>query len=162
RSRTFEAPAAGTTVDLSEVSEVMLPTPTAKYVQTVNGTPPDATGNVVVVGGGEGGVSDHGALTGLADDDHPQYARTDGSRGAFASPTHTHDSRYVRTVNNAGPDANGNVTVEGGGGGATDHGALTGLGDDDHPQYALADGTRGSFASQSHGHDYVPLTRTVN
>jgi hypothetical protein len=30
----------------------------------------------------------------------------------------------------------------GGGGGATDHGALTGLGDDDHTQYLLADGTR--------------------
>ena len=27
-------------------------------------------------------------------------------------------------------------------GGATDHGALTGLGDDDHPQYLLANGTR--------------------
>ncbi len=35
----------------------------------------------------------------------------------------------------------------GGGGGVTDHGALTGLGDDDHIQYALADGTRGSFAA---------------
>jgi hypothetical protein len=33
----------------------------------------------------------------------------------------------------------------GGGGGATDHGALTGLADDDHTQYALADGTRGLF-----------------
>jgi hypothetical protein len=31
--------------------------------------------------------------------------------------------------------------------GVTDHGALTGLGDDDHTQYALADGTRGSFAA---------------
>lgn len=29
--------------------------------------------------------------------------------------------------------------------GVTDHGALTGLGDDDHTQYALADGSRGSF-----------------
>lgn len=35
----------------------------------------------------------------------------------------------------------------GGGGGVTDHGALTGLGDDDHTLYALADGTRGSFAA---------------
>jgi len=31
------------------------------------------------------------------------------------------------------------------GGGVTDHGGLTGLGDDDHTQYALADGTRGLF-----------------
>lgn len=29
-----------------------------------------------------------------------------------------------------------------GGGGVSDHGALTGLGDDDHPQYLLADGSR--------------------
>ena len=35
----------------------------------------------------------------------------------------------------------------GGGGGVTDHGALTGLADDDHTQYALADGTRGTFAA---------------
>lgn len=34
---------------------------------------------------GGGGVTDHGLLTGLADDDHTQYARTDGSRGAFAT-----------------------------------------------------------------------------
>lgn len=39
-------------------------------------------------GGGEGGVSDHGLLTGLADDDHPQYFNQ--SRG---------DARYVRVVN---------------------------------------------------------------
>ena len=35
----------------------------------------------------------------------------------------------------------------GGGGGVTDHGALTGLSDDDHTLYALADGTRGTFAA---------------
>lgn len=29
--------------------------------------------NATVAGGGTGGVTDHGALTGLADDDHPQY-----------------------------------------------------------------------------------------
>ena len=152
------------------------------------------------------GVTDHGALTGLADDDHGQYALADGSRGSFASTaqgakadtavqptalaaheadttnvhgitdtsalvvttdprlsdartptTHAHDDRYfteaesdgrfVRTVNGTGPDSSGNVTVAGGGGGVTDHGALTGLGDDDHAIYALADGTRGSFAA---------------
>lgn len=32
--------------------------------------------------------------------------------------------------------------LPGGGGGVTDHGALTGLGDDDHTQYALIDGSR--------------------
>ena len=37
------------------------------------------------------------------------------------------------------------TTTGGGGSGTSDHGALSGLNDDDHPQYALADGTRGSF-----------------
>ena len=32
------------------------------------------------IDGGGGGVSDHGALTGLADDDHTQYFRHDGTR----------------------------------------------------------------------------------
>jgi hypothetical protein len=32
--------------------------------------------------------------------------------------------------------------ISGGGGGVTDHGALTGLGDDDHTQYLLVNGTR--------------------
>ena len=31
-------------------------------------------------GGGGGGTSDHGSLTGLGDDDHTQYLRTDGAR----------------------------------------------------------------------------------
>jgi hypothetical protein len=37
------------------------------------------------------------------------------------------------------------AAVSAAGGGVTDHGALAGLGDDDHPQYLLEDGTRGSF-----------------
>ena len=41
--------------------------------------------------------------------------------------------------------------TSGGGGGVSDHGGLTGLGDDDHPQYALADGTRGAFATTAQG-----------
>jgi hypothetical protein len=35
------------------------------------------------------------------------------------------DARYVRTVNSVAPDANGNVTVAGGGGGSTDTSILT-------------------------------------
>lgn len=48
----------------------------------------------------------------------------------------------------AGPTVNLDVQVvigDGAGGGVSDHGALTGLGDDDHSLYALADGTRGTF-----------------
>lgn len=39
----------------------------------------------------------------------------------------------------------------GGGGGATDHGALTGLGDDDHTQYLLVSGTRAMSGSLDMG-----------
>ena len=37
---------------------------------------------------------------------------------------------------------------------AFDHGALSGLSSDHHTLYALADGSRGSFASPSHGHNH--------
>jgi hypothetical protein len=40
---------------------------------------PRASFSASAVGGG-GGVTDHGALTGLADDDHVMYTRADGSR----------------------------------------------------------------------------------
>ena len=42
--------------------------------------------------------------------------------------------------------------------GAGDHGTLGGLGDDDHSQYALADGTRGDFAATVHTHTASDLT----
>lgn len=37
--------------------------------------------------GGGGGVTDHGGLTGLSDDDHPQYALADGSRCIYYIPS---------------------------------------------------------------------------
>lgn len=37
-------------------------------------------GSEIGTGGGSGGVSDHGALTGLADDDHSQYLLANGNR----------------------------------------------------------------------------------
>lgn len=56
---------------------------------------------------GGGGVTDHGALTGLADDDHPQYlnntrgdvryytkAQVDTSLSGKSDTNHNHDSRY--------------------------------------------------------------------
>lgn len=52
------------------------------------------------------GITDHGALTGLADDDHPQYLTTD---------RHDTTARHGSTV--------------------VDHGLIAGLGDDDHTQY---------------------------
>ena len=135
--------------------------------------------------GGGGGVTDHGALTGLADDDHPQYLLTtgkaadsdklDGNDSTYFSPTtHNHDHgsltglgdndhpQYVNTSSSqtvggvktftsfpvtpsSAPAAdyqvaNKKYVDDSGGGGVTDHGALTGLADDDHPQYLLTTG----------------------
>jgi len=48
-------------------------------VKVGNGT--DAWADLAyLVGGGGGGVTDHGALTGLGDDDHTQYLKVDGTR----------------------------------------------------------------------------------
>jgi hypothetical protein len=52
--------------------------------------------------------------------------------------------------------------INGGGGGVTDHGALTGLADDDHTQYLLVNGTRamtGTLDTAGHG---ITMVNTVN
>lgn len=44
---------------------------------------------------GGGGVTDHGALTGLADDDHPQYSQTTHNHDAdYSDIAHTHTLAY--------------------------------------------------------------------
>jgi hypothetical protein len=59
---------------------------------------PGSGGTVVVVapggGGGGGGtpVADHGSLTGLADDDHPQYAKTTNAMHPVA---HLHTAQEI-------------------------------------------------------------------
>lgn len=94
-----------------------------------------------------GGATDHGALTGLADDDHAQYALADGSRGAFAATSHTHAPSAITQ----GGANSGDVLAWSGSAwapvapsaGVTDHGALTGLSDDDHSIYGLLAGRSG-------------------
>jgi len=66
--------------------------------------------------GGEG-VSDHGQLSGLGDDDHSQYLNNT-----------RHDTTDRHALGTVVPH--------------DDHGALSGLGDDDHSQYLLVSGTR--------------------
>lgn len=100
-------------------------------------------------------ITDHGTLAGLGDDDHPQY-HTD-ARGdlRYAPIVHNHTASEVTDFAEAVDDrvaallvAGTNISLvyddalntltisaTGGGGGVTDHGALTGLADDDHPQY---------------------------
>lgn len=65
------------------------------------------------------GATDHGALTGLGDDDHPQYATDvdlDSAATALIGAINTHDHA-------------------GGDGAQVDHGLLAGLAFDDHTQY---------------------------
>lgn len=96
--------------------------------------------------------SDHGALSGLGDDDHSQYVLADGSR-AFSSavsgvtPTldaHLATKEYVddeiTSVSGVLQSAIGDVASDLSG---LQHDALGGLGDDDHTQYILVDGSRG-------------------
>ena len=79
--------------------------------------------SILTGGGGGGGVTDHGDLTGLADDDHPQYLNN--ARG---------DARYSQLAHNH------------------DHGNLTGLSDDDHPQYLNNARGDIRYALINHGH----------
>lgn len=95
-----------------------------------------SSGETITFGRGSGipsVITDHGALSGLGDDDHTQYSLANGTR-AFSGvvvgvtptlSTHLATKGYVDGV-----------------AGVTDHGALTGLADDDHTQYSLVDGTR--------------------
>ena len=151
-------------------------------------------------GGGEGGGfgAEHGELSGLEDDDHPQYLTKTLAQATYAIIGHRHDhsgdlkpyndSVYLRPQNirpgsgvtivdpgdgtiiisstgggtggggtdevligtnePASPDAelwvdtdsSGTFTTFAAGAGVTDHGLLTGRGDDDHPQYVLDTG----------------------
>ncbi|HEY8561391.1 MAG TPA: hypothetical protein VIL74_13525 [Pyrinomonadaceae bacterium] len=145
-------------------------------------------------GGAGTGVTDHGELSGLADDDHAQYFLADGARamqgtldaGGFAvvnlKPAEANGEavtfeQAIKRGDDAGGDLSGKypnptvsklagVNVDANPsdgqvltfrtdrwiaadlpaapttGGVTDHGNLSGLGDDDHPQYLLIDGAR--------------------
>jgi len=160
-------------------------------------------------GGGGGGTSDHGALIGLNDDDHPQYhndARGDArysqlghTHTEYAATSHTHavsevtglqsaldgklsdavdsgttGTSIIEEVTNgvvalkrleAGSnitltDNGDRVTIEStaSGGGVTDHGALTGLDDDDHPQYHNDARGDARYSQLGHGHAISEVT----
>jgi hypothetical protein len=57
---------------------------------------------VVGTGGGGGGVSDHGDLTGLADDDHPQYLNNVRGDARYAGIAHTHLASEISNSTAAG------------------------------------------------------------
>jgi hypothetical protein len=89
---------------------------------------------------------DHGGLQGLSDNDHPQYtlSSTNNALSSLVTSVETSTvalSSYVST--------NEALWASATPASALDHGGLQGLGDDDHPQYLLADGSRVATASIS-------------
>jgi len=114
-------------------------------------------GNNINISGG--GVTDHGALTGLLDDDHTQYLLASGARSLTGNwSVSNFQLLNIRVENVALDPVAGNqgrlifnttslqLKVDNGSSfisaGTTDHGSLSGLLDDDHTQYLLVDGTR--------------------
>ncbi len=109
------------------------------------------------------GVSDHGNLSGLGDDDHTQYLLADGTRnlggnwnlggndlsnGGFVTATGFSGSltrlddggHYLLAEGSISitTGSTGQITISGSSSsGTSDHGQLSGLSDDDHPQYQL-------------------------
>ena len=70
------------------------------------------------------------------------FRETDGNPPGFRNDTiYFNSNDFYLTPNSVGKPVL-NFRGTSGGGGVTDHGALTGLSDDDHTQYSLADGTR--------------------
>ena len=124
---------------LGSLSDVETPVPQLGQVLGWNGT----TWAPIIVGSGGGGVTDHGALSGLSDDDHVMYAKADGSRGAFAPTVHTHSIGNVTGLQTALDGKS-----------ATGHGHS--IGDTTGLQTAL-DGK----ASSSHAHSLDSLTDVV-
>lgn len=88
------------------------------------------------------GGGDHGALTGLADDDHTQYhndTRGDAryyQQSEFISSFTGNPNEPILTDSDGFLD--GGIIKDS----AIDHGEIGGLTDDDHTQYSLADGSR--------------------
>jgi len=78
-------------------------------------------------------ITDHGALAGLADNDHPQYLKVADSID-HGSLTGLGDDDHTQYLNNTRHDTTGRHTL-----GTVvphdDHGSLSGLTDDDHTQY---------------------------
>jgi len=85
--------------------------------------------------GDDFGVNDHGNLTGLLDDDHPQYAKGEDLKNSSGTGPNT-GKNLVNWENLVGVPTGFADGADNTGPGITDHGQLTGLLDDDHPQYA--------------------------
>jgi hypothetical protein len=82
------------------------------------------------------GITDHGQLGGLSDNDHPQYARKTVLQTSDGDAPNL-GSNQVHWNNLAGvPEGFADGIDHTAEGAVIDHGELAGLDDDDHPQYA--------------------------
>ena len=146
-------------------------------LETLDGS---ATVNVADLASAGSGVTDHGALTGLADDDHPQYHTDARGDARYSQLGHGHaisdvaglqtaldgkqdtlvSGTNIKTINGNSLLGSGDITISsgGGGGGVTDHGALTGLADDDHPQYHTDARGDARYSQLGHGHAIADVT----
>jgi hypothetical protein len=75
-----------------------------------------AEDEITISGAAGGGSSDHGSLTGLNDDDHPQYVLVDGSRGftntvSGVDPVQPYDLATKYYVDQGGIDRHGRQAV---------------------------------------------------
>jgi predicted RecA/RadA family phage recombinase len=91
-------------------------------------------GDVILVSGSTGGVIDHGALTGLEDNDHPQYVLS-STNATLSSTVSSHIASSTVHFTQA----------------EIDHGAILGLADNDHPQYVLSS-TNNALSSLVNNH----------
>jgi hypothetical protein len=97
-------------------------------------------------------ITDHGGLTGLGDDDHIQYILSDGSRAFSGDQSMGGNKLTLVASGTTGTDAINKDQLDTAIASIiTDHGALGGLGDDDHTIYILSDGTRDFTGDQSMG-----------
>lgn len=147
----------------------------SSLVKSVNGTTPDASGNVSV--SGMGAVSSvagkTGAVTLTASDVQGLGSAAIQSSSSFATSAQgaladsalqlaVADLRYIRTVNGQGPDVTGNVSVSGSGGtGSASFATLTGAPADNAPlatalnakvDKAVVGGTVGVSGNMSSAH----------
>lgn len=72
-------------------------------------------------------------------------------------------SPYIQTIGGISilTQSNGSLQLSGAAGGVTDHGALTGLSDDDHSIYILVDGTRAFSGDQAFGANNITGVDTI-
>jgi len=104
------------------------------------------------ISGASAVASDHGTLSGLADDDHTQYILHSLADAANDFLVASADDIFVKkTLAETGAILEGDINHDNLVGfeatehvaeASIDHGTIAGLGDDDHTQYILADGSR--------------------